>query len=256
MKREKVLGFAVMSLGALALGAVGTFAWMNGSASKLNAFEGAQFGARIAEDLTSNLQLAPGAQMDQQLTVSNRGTVPEFVRLKLTAHTAQFTMDTKDGTGTGNIVYVDKGSTVASFDDYQTWVKGATYRVPNATDSKGYWQIDQANAAMITDSGKPADASGAAGKVALKLNTKDWKYEDGYFYYLKKLPKGATTTSLVNQLTVDTKLPNTMKGALYGVEVQLDAVDSIKTSLTDQSAGWGLSESSSVYKELSGQVNK
>lgn len=84
------------------------------------------------------------------------------------------------------------------------------------------------------------DAKLPEGCVTLDINTKDWHYQDGFYYYTSALKAGETTSPLFTQMAFDGKgldaaqkeKPLTLQIDAYGVQSEQNGADPL------EAAGW------------------
>lgn len=80
----------------------------------------------------------------------------------------------------------------------------------------------------------------AQGCMSLNINTADWTYLDGYYYYNTALPAGQTTAPIFTEVTfVGDRIGNEYLGKLFSLDVAAYAVQS-ENNGTDplEAAGW------------------
>ena len=79
--------------------------------------------------------------------------------------------------------------------------------------------------------------------VISEIDTENWIYKDGYYYYNKPIHNGETTTSLVDSVSFSTKMGNMYKSSKVYFDVRIEIVQANNngTSVFD-AEGWPLSE--------------
>ncbi len=87
----------------------------------------------------------------------------------------------------------------------------------------------------VADESLPAD-----GCVTVNINTEDWTYRDGYYYYNYALEPGATSQALFTQVFIDgVKVDNSYLGKQFRLDVGVSAVQSEHNGATPFDAqGW------------------
>lgn len=56
------------------------------------------------------------------------------------------------------------------------------------------------------------------------FSSTDWEEHNGYYYYTKKLPKGLTTTSLFEKVTIPSSWDNEMSLANFEIKIEMEAI--------------------------------
>lgn len=265
LSKPLVLGMSVVF--ALVLVIYATYAWNTAADEKNNHFEGGRLSAVINETFVPNLQWQPGTKTDKIIQVTNTGDTAAFVRLSLDEYLLSFDVDTIGDQATGNLTIISDEEaesktviTMAGFADWSTYKTGeAAYPVPYEEDKQFYvfkeaWE--QKNFAFPKGSTERNEKPLRYLSIQFTERTKDeptdieendWFYSDGYFYYAAVLYPGETSMPLTKDVLVKSSLPNSLKGALYVLDVNLGAIDIMKGSLE---AGWQLSPDDDVHKVL------
>lgn len=153
--------------------------------------------------------------------------------------TSQSTANNKITTGDIKIevkeTMLQDGAEVTYVDPSDTLVPGTTsskiVRVQNTGSDAAYVRIkvDIAfdNEALATD------------VVSLNLNTTDWTYSDGYYYYNSALQAGQTTNDLFDSYTFSTSAGNEYATAELNIDINAQAVQSDNNGSSAQTAtGW------------------
>lgn len=77
------------------------------------------------------------------------------------------------------------------------------------------------------------------GLAAPNYDTKNWRYRDGYYYYIHALKPGQKTEPLFTQVTFDPKMDNLYQGSVAHVKVSAMATQSENNGKTVWEAkGW------------------
>lgn len=265
---------------ALVIFIYATYAWNTAADEKSNKFEGTRLSATITEVFVPNLQWVPGTQTEKVIRVENNGEAAAFVRVSLSEYLAAFQVSVRDNhdgadkDGNGNLqITKDKGDFEITFKNFTDWQDEIN------EDGKSTYQISNDPAKYYIGSNSWAsknfvypDGSDDRNKTPLEYlsiqftnrvkdkvtDAKDvpngqknnWFYHDGYFYFTSVLYPGEMTTPLTNGVTVSEELPNAYKGALYVMDVQMDAVDIIEGSLSD----WDIKKGDPVYDVLEDHI--
>lgn len=261
--------FSLSVMAALLIVIYATYAWNTSAKEKDNHFEGTRLSAKIVETFVPNLQWQAGTTTQKVIQVTNNGEAAAFVRLSLYEYLLAFQVDVEDQTGNGNLVIVDQAkdpqATFANFKDWQTVAQShGTYQ------SNDSYQVAETAIVPTVPEGRfryPETSErqvSALGNIQLVFDEAHfftqipesqqnyWLYEDGYFYYSEVLYPGETTTPLTKEWQLSSSLPNRYKGALYTVDVNLDAVDIFEDSLSY----WQITSSSPVYTMWQDKVVK
>ncbi|WOC33517.1 MULTISPECIES: BsaA family SipW-dependent biofilm matrix protein [Caproicibacterium] len=69
--------------------------------------------------------------------------------------------------------------------------------------------------------------------VNLALDTDDWTYQDGYFYYNKVLTPGQRTPNLLSEVKFDNDLGNAFEGATYTLTPTLEVTQANEEAVKD-----------------------
>ncbi len=62
--------------------------------------------------------------------------------------------------------------------------------------------------------------------VSFDINSTDWTYRDGYYYYNTPLSGNRSTTPLFTKVTFDASMDNSFKNTACAIDVKLEAVQS------------------------------
>lgn len=265
----KPLLFSFSLLITLLILIYGTYAWFTSAEEKENHFEGTRLSAKIVETFVPNFQWEPGTTTQKVIQVTNNGEAAEFVRLSLYEYFLAFAVDVTDQTGNGDLVTVDQARTPeATFDNFKDWqVVAASQGTYHTNDT--YQVAQEAIVPTVPEDRFRYPVTDKRQQTALQfielkfdenyLTTKIqaerenyWLYEDGYFYYSEVLYPGETSTPLTREWVLSSSLPNRYKGALYTVDVNLDAVDIYKDSLEH----WQIGANDLVHQLLQDKVIK
>ncbi|EOH93554.1 hypothetical protein UAW_02504 [Enterococcus haemoperoxidus ATCC BAA-382] len=101
----------------------------------------------------------------------------------------------------------------------------------------------------------PASFKGEGAQIEIPFDTTDWiDGEDGYFYYVKKLKKNETSSSLFKQVTIVSKnIDEQYSNAEIKIEIKLEGVNS--TAYTYRDAWWqGTSPTQDPRKKIDDQL--
>ncbi|MHC5227717.1 BsaA family SipW-dependent biofilm matrix protein [Enterococcus sp. LJL99] len=258
-KKELMLIIALLSLTVIAF----TYSWFTSEDSVANSFKGTNLHDEIVEVFNPETNWAPNQAVIKEVRIKNTGNVDSLIRVSLYEFLLMFKVDITDGTGNGNLVTeaVAKDKKV-DLHDVTTWQP--------AVDTGGTftWEGQHyvANKAYISDSKQISEAYKYNDTVRdttvykyIQLNfenvvtaipassTKDyWLYEDGYFYYSRPLKPGEDSELLLKNVSLSKTTPNRYKGALYQVQVYMDAHD----QTTPVFSNWKVSNSSQAYTLL------
>lgn len=258
-KKELMLIIALLSLTVIAF----TYSWFTSGDSVANSFKGTNLHDEIVEVFNPETNWAPNQTVIKEVRIKNTGNVDSLIRVSLYEFLLMFKVDITDGTGNGNLV------TEATAKDKKVDLNDVTTWQP-AVDTGGTftWEGQNyvANKAYISDSKQISEAYKYNDTVRdttvykyIQLNfenvvtaipassTKDyWLYEDGYFYYSRPLKPGEDSELLLKNISLSKTTPNRYKGALYQVQVYMDAHD----QTTPVFRNWKVSNSSQAYTLL------
>lgn len=160
---------AWLSMGLLALAIVGcTWAYYSNSSHIDNQLSTKAYGSTITETFTPRDDWQPGQTVDKVFAVKNTGGSDLVVRVKM-----------------------DESWARSSSTPFKTLSSAAT----DSAEQKKIFNVSQGNE---TDGLVDADAT----VVAKDLNTTDWVFHDGYWYYKTLLTTGGTTSALLNSITL------------------------------------------------------
>lgn len=242
-----------------------TYAWNTAADEKTNRFSGTRLSAEITETFVPELQWNPGTQTEKVIQVTNNGEAAAFVRISLHEYLAAFKINVEDRVGNGNLeITKEAGEEQLSFSNFNQWTslvennQKVTY--PMDEEKEQFYLADKAYENPFVrydearDERKDPFQYLTIDYTALVKDTVDeakarknqWFYKDGYFYFTSVLYPGETTTPLTKSVTLSKRLPNAYKGALYVLDVKMDAVDIIEGSLSD----WRIDKTNDVYKVL------
>lgn len=154
-----------LATGLLALTVVGcTWAYFTSTSHIDNRLSTKEYGNTITEKFTPRDDWQPGQEVEKVFAVKNTGDSTLVVRVK---------MD-------------------------ESWVRGSTNlnTLSSVTDKAKIFTPNQPS---------PVDGSVANDDtvVAKELNTADWVFHDGYWYYKSLLTAGNETPALLNSITLD-----------------------------------------------------
>lgn len=259
----------VIVVGIISVSAfVGTFAWFASADQRVNPFKGTQLVSEIDEVFTPNEQWTPGTQT-KEVRVKNTGKTPAMVRLSLYEFLATFqvSVSPKTGTGTGNLTTVDASiQPTLEAKDPLTWQAAATAH--GTYEKEGSYYVTES--ALVSDPinktgqyeyNDPQRKATALQYITLNFSTAfketvptepeaSWVYEKGYFYYLVPLQPGEESAPLLNSVTLASTIPNQYKGALYQLQVYMDAHDETQPLLD----AWQVEKTGAVYPLLAPQL--
>lgn len=161
---------AWLSMGLLALAIVGcTWAYYSNSSSIDNQLSTKAYGSTITETFTPRDDWQPGQKVEKVFAVKNTGGSDLVVRVKM------------------DEAWARSGST-----PFKTLSSAAT----DSAEQKKIFNVSQGNE---TDGLVDADAT----VVAKELDTTDWVFDNGYWYYNAVLTAGNKTSALLNSITLD-----------------------------------------------------
>jgi alternate signal-mediated exported protein len=239
-----------------------TYAWLTAEDDKENHFEGGILSVEIIEDFGQVNQWRPARTEKKLVKAKNIGSVPSFVRLSFYEYVALFKIDTTDQTGNGHLLTVPtEQAPTLIYENKETWKAAATANGTYDADGTFYVVKDAyiSDKTTGTDMFKMNDSQRENSLLKwFKLNvsenvylskpaagTKDyWLYKDGYFYYSEALESGQTTSAVLNDVTLSASAPNSYKGSLYEIDVELDAHDTTKAMLS----AWNISDTDEIYE--------
>lgn len=103
-------------------------------------------------------------------------------------------------------------------------------------------QIPSISVGVSGDDGYVLDEDlmeGAASLVTLDINTTDWTYSNGYYYYNSALASGAETTPLFTTVTFSGDITDEYENTQFALDVKVYAVQSANNGETVfDAAGW------------------
>lgn len=161
---------AWLSMGLLALAIVGcTWAYYSNSSSIDNQLSTKAYGSTITETFTPRDDWQPGQKVDKVFAVKNTGGSDLVVRVKM-----------------------DESWTRSGSTPFKTLSSAAT----DSAEQKKIFNVSQGNE---TDGLVSADAT----VVDKEIDTTDWVFDNGYWYYKAVLTAGNKTSALLNSITLD-----------------------------------------------------
>lgn len=258
-KKEIMLIVVVFSLTIIGF----TYSWFTSGDSVTNSFKGTSLYDEIVEVFNPEKNWEPNQTVRKEVRIKNTGDVDSLVRVSLYEFLLTFKVDVTDGTGNGNLVTetTAKDKKVEK-NDVKTWQP--------AVDTGGTFTWENQNfvadKAYISDPKQSSEAYKYGNVVRnttvykyIQLNfenvvtsipttsSKDyWLYEEGYFYYSRPLKPGETSELLLKNISLSETTPNRYKGALYQIQVYMDAHD----QTTPVFSNWKLSSDSQAYNLL------
>lgn len=162
MKTNKRRALGILSLVVVISLFVGVWAYYNSTGTIDNQLSTKTYGDQMVEKFTPVDDWKPGQAVDKNVTVQNTGGSALLVRITMS----------------------------------ETWSRGGTAFKTNAANNTTF--ITGAGQANSTDGLTTADSS----VVAKTINTTNWTYSGGYWYYNVVLTAGNTTPAFLTQITL------------------------------------------------------
>ncbi len=113
------------------------------------------------------------------------------------------------------------------------------------TGSSAAWIRVKVEKKILTGGKEEAPAEEVEKLIGLDINTKDWTYQDGYYYYKSELEPKASTTPVFTKVSISKDMDNAFKNAQIKVDVAAEAVqvaNNGESAVT--AAGWPTSAQS------------
>ena len=240
-----------------------TYSWFQSNDTITNSFKGTSLYDEIVEVFHPETNWSPNQTVTKEVRIKNTGNVDSMVRVSLYEYLLMFKVDVTDGTGNGNLLTVStpKNKKV-DLSDVTTWQPavdtGGTFTWGN--------QHYVSDKAYISDPKKISEAvkyddllrnntvykyiqlnfENVFSSIPTGFSKEYWLYENGYFYYSRPLKAGEDSVLLVKNISLSKAMPNRYKGALYQMQVYLDAHDQTEPIFNN----WAVSKSSQAYKLL------
>lgn len=240
-----------------------TFSWFTSGDSIANSFNGTSLHDEIVEVFTPETSWSPNQTVKKEVRVKNTGEEDSLVRLSLFEFLLTFKVDVTDGTGNGNLVISDvTQDKKVDLTDVNTWQSAVdtggtfTWEGKHYVSDKAYIS----NPAEISEAYKYADGTRDTTaysyillnfeNVVTTIPTSEtgdyWLYEGGYFYYSRPLKQGENSALLLKNVSLSKTAPNRYKGALYQLQVYMDAHDQTEPVFDN----WKVDKNSQAYTLL------
>lgn len=113
------------------------------------------------------------------------------------------------------------------------------------TGSSAAWIRVKVEKKILIGGKEEAPAKEVEELIGLDINTKDWTYQDGYYYYKSELEPKASTTPVFTKVSISKDMDNAFKNAQIKVDVAAEAVqvaNNGESAVT--AAGWPTSAQS------------
>ncbi len=113
------------------------------------------------------------------------------------------------------------------------------------TGSSAAWIRVKVEKKILTGGKEEAPAEEVEKLIGLDINTEDWTYQDGYYYYKSELEPKASTTPVFTKVSISKDMDNAFKNAQIKVDVAAEAVqvaNNGESAVT--AAGWPTSAQS------------